>query len=127
MLLAHTPSPVFGEGAGWGPFLQIQNYMDIDNINAAKENSSTRKASPSRFTGGGVRGWVPLEGARFYRFSTSFLSKNDLIDLINEGIPPMRSISPNPMRSRSGARTDATSAPTIAPIVPPTDIMVTAP
>ena len=148
----HIPSPVYGERSGdavlndspvdcqtrgvtepqregcrVGSLFQIHNYTDIGNINITKQNSSTREASPSRFTGGGARGWVPLEGAQFYRFSTGLLSKSDLTDLINEGIPPTSNISPNPMRSKSGASIDATIAPTIAPIVPPIDIRLTAP
>ena len=42
----------------------MQNCMDIGKINVIKLYSSAREASPSRFTGGGARGRVPIEGAR---------------------------------------------------------------
>ena len=55
-------------GREGGTDLPIQNYMDIDEISIRKQNLSRNEASPSRFTGGGARGWVPIEGARIFQF-----------------------------------------------------------
>ena len=51
-----------------GPYLPIQNYLDIGTNSVAAYNLSTCGASPSRFTGGGARGWVPIKGARISTF-----------------------------------------------------------
>ena len=67
--LISSPSLFKGRGWGMGPDLPIQNYMDIDEISIRKQNLSRNEASPSRFTGGGARGWVPIKGASFSFFN----------------------------------------------------------
>ena len=62
-----VPSPVNGEGAGWGPDLQIQNHVVICKIHIAEQNLSRNEASPAPFRGGGTRGRVPIEGARKFK------------------------------------------------------------
>ena len=50
-----------------GPDLPIQNYMDIGKIDVAEQNLSTRDV-PRLGLRGGVRGGVPLCGARIFQF-----------------------------------------------------------
>ena len=60
-----VPSPVNGAGAGWGPDLQIQNYVVIDKMHIAERNLSRNKVPRPGLRGGG-RGGVPIEVARFF-------------------------------------------------------------
>ena len=57
-----------------GPYLQIQNYMDIGKIDVAEQNSSTRKLPRPGLRGGG-RGGVPLCGARDFAIGTKSKAK----------------------------------------------------
>ncbi len=65
-LFAHYPSPVNGEGAGWGPDLQIQNHVVIDKMHIAERNLSRNEVPRPGLRGGGRDG-VPIEGARKFK------------------------------------------------------------
>ena len=65
--LISSPSLFKGRGWGMGPDLPIQNYMDIGKIDVAEQNLSTREV-PRPGLRGGVRGGVPIEGARIFQF-----------------------------------------------------------
>ena len=60
-----------------GPDLPIQNYMDIGKIDGAEQNLSTREV-PRLGLRGGVRGGVPLEGARIFQFLKAKEQKSPL-------------------------------------------------
>ena len=84
--LISSPSMFKGRGWGMGPDLPIQNYMDIDEISIRKQNLSRNEASPSRFTGGGARGWVPIKGASFSFFNGEGAKSTSRGDRVNTSL-----------------------------------------
>ena len=63
--LGSTPVRLVRTTSRKAPKIKVLGLVRIILVTLAKLNSSTLKASPSLFKGGGARGWLPIKGAIF--------------------------------------------------------------
>ena len=77
--------------------MQMQNYMDIGKDSVANHNLSRNKASPSRFTGGGARGWVPIKGRANFASKTKITAETVIFMIHFSKGTSFIKVSPSPI------------------------------